>query len=138
VRFGIMTTMTRRGWTRPRIVAATIGLALLVAVGVVTLGIFRFGWDWKTLIGWSALVDYINPKDATGRKDAVQVYAVIVAGVVATITAAVGLVRTWNSSESLKLNVRGSNESLKPSVRSSNESLLKAPHCNPITSKSAN
>jgi len=72
-------------------VAATIGLALLVAVGVVTLGIFRFGWDWKTLIGWSALVDYINPKDATGRKDAVQVYAVIVAGVVAAITAAVGL-----------------------------------------------
>ncbi len=67
--------------------AAALGLALLVAVG---LGIW-FGWDWKALIGWRALVDYINPKNATGRKDAVQVYALIVAGVVATITAAVGL-----------------------------------------------
>ena len=66
---------------------ATLGLALLVAVG---LGVW-FGLDWKVLIGWKALVHYINPNDATDRKDAVQVYAVIVAGVVATITAAVGL-----------------------------------------------
>jgi hypothetical protein len=28
--------------------------------------------------GWRALVDYIDPKNATGRKDAVQVYALIV------------------------------------------------------------
>jgi uncharacterized membrane-anchored protein YhcB (DUF1043 family) len=71
-----------------RIVAATLGVVLLVAVA---LGILWFGWDWKALIGWSALVDYINPKNATGRKDAVQVYALMVAGVVAAITAAVGL-----------------------------------------------
>jgi len=57
----------------------------------VVLGILWFGWDWKALIGWRPLVDYINPKNATGRKDAVQVYALIVAGVVASITAAVGL-----------------------------------------------
>ena len=85
--------MTRRGW----IVAAAIGIVLL---GAVVLEIRWSGWDvktlwpgWdvKTLIGWKPLVDYINPKDATDRKDAVQVYAVIVAGVVATITAAVGL-----------------------------------------------
>ena len=38
-----------------------------------------------------ALVDYISPRGATGRKDAVQVYAVIVAGVIASIAAAVGL-----------------------------------------------
>jgi hypothetical protein len=43
------------------------------------------------MIGWQTLVNYINPKGATGRKDAVQVYAVIVAGVIAAITAAVGL-----------------------------------------------
>jgi len=39
------------------------------------------------------LVEYINPDpyDTTGKKDAVQVYAVIVAGVIASITAAAGL-----------------------------------------------
>jgi hypothetical protein len=71
-----------------RIVVATLGVVLLVAVA---LGILWFGWDWKALIGWRALVDYIDPKNATGRKDAVQVYALIVAGGVAAITAAVGL-----------------------------------------------
>jgi uncharacterized protein YjbI with pentapeptide repeats len=45
------------------------------------------------MIGWKALVEYINPApdDTNGKKDAVQVYAVIVAGVIASITAAVGL-----------------------------------------------
>lgn len=74
---------------RPKIVATALGLALIMAA--VAFGIFWFGLDWKALIGWKALVDYINPKDATDRKDAVQVYAVMVAGVEATITAAVGL-----------------------------------------------
>ncbi len=82
--------MPGRDWIRSHkktVAAAALGLALMVAVA---LGIW-FGWDLKTLIGWRALVDYINPKGPTGRKDAVQVYAVIVAGVVAAITAAVGL-----------------------------------------------
>ena len=82
--YPILTTMTLRAW----IVAAAFGVVLLVAV---VLGFLWFGWDWKALIGWRALVDYINPKNATGRKDAVQVYALIVAGAVAAITAAVGL-----------------------------------------------
>src|SRR4028118_49415 len=43
------------------------------------------------MAGWRPLVGYIEPKDATGRKDAVQVYAVIAAGVIASITAGVGL-----------------------------------------------
>jgi len=73
--------------TRRRVAVATLGIALLVAVGLC----ISFGLDWKVLIGWKALVHYINPNDATDRKDAIQVYAVIVAGVVATITAAVGL-----------------------------------------------
>src|SRR5215211_6959745 len=66
-----------------------LGLAVMVAV---TYGIL-FDWEWKAMIGWKALVDYINPdpNDTTGKKDAVQIYAVIVAGVIASITAAVGL-----------------------------------------------
>ena len=71
-----------------RTVAAALGVVLLVAV---VFGTFWFGGDWKALIGWRALVDYVNPKNATGRKDALQVYALIVAGVVATMTAVVGL-----------------------------------------------
>jgi uncharacterized protein YjbI with pentapeptide repeats len=82
-----MTTMPPRGWIRAWIVAAVLVLALIV---VVALGIWS-GWDLKTLIGWKPLVDYINPKNATDRKDAVQVYAVFVAGGIAAITAAVGL-----------------------------------------------
>jgi uncharacterized protein YjbI with pentapeptide repeats len=82
-----MTTMPRRDWIRAWIVAAVVVLALIV---VVALGIWS-GWDLKTLIGWKPLVDYINPKNATDRKDTVQVYALIVAGVIATVTAGVGL-----------------------------------------------
>jgi pentapeptide repeat protein len=80
----------REGWLKTRRVAAALGLVLIVAVA---LGIW-FGLDWKALIGWRALVDYIDPKaqGATGRKDALQVYAVMVAGGIAAITAAVGLV----------------------------------------------
>jgi len=70
-------------------VATALGLAVTVAVAY---GIW-FDWEWKAMIGWKALEGYINPDpgDTTGKKDAVQVYAVIVAGVIASITAAVGL-----------------------------------------------
>jgi hypothetical protein len=68
-------------------VATALGLAVVVTYG------FLFDWEWKAMIGWKALEGYINPDpdDTTGKKDAVQVYAVIVAGVIASITAAVGL-----------------------------------------------
>jgi uncharacterized protein YjbI with pentapeptide repeats len=68
-------------------VATVLGLAVAVTYG------FLFDWEWKAMIGWKALEGYINPDpdDTTGKKDAVQVYAVIVAGVIASITAAVGL-----------------------------------------------
>src|SRR5215216_464220 len=94
-----MTTMSPRGWIRAWIVAAVLVLIrawivaavlVLALIVVVALGIWS-GWDLKTLIGWKPLVDYINPKNATDRKDAVQVYAVFVAGGIAAITAAVGL-----------------------------------------------
>jgi uncharacterized protein YjbI with pentapeptide repeats len=83
-------TALRKITSRPGTVAAVaLGLALLIAV---VLCIFWFGRDWwKFLIGWKALVNYIDPQRATDKKDAVQVYAVIVAGVVAAITASVGL-----------------------------------------------
>src|SRR5215208_6893536 len=70
-------------------VATALGVAVAVAL---TYGIW-FDWEWKAMIGWKALEGYINPDpdDTTGKKDAVQVYAVIVAGVIASITAAVGL-----------------------------------------------
>jgi len=79
------------GWIRSHrtVAAGALGLALVIAV---VLCIFWFGRDWwKVLIGWKALVNYIDPQEATDKKDAVQVYAVIVAGVIASITAAVGL-----------------------------------------------
>ena len=57
-------------------VAAALGLVVTVAVAY---GMW-FDWHWKEMIGWKALVHYIKPNDVTGRKDAVQVYAVIVAG----------------------------------------------------------
>src|SRR5215208_4421062 len=70
-------------------VATALGVAVAVAL---TYGIW-FDWEWKAMIGWKALESYINPArdDTTGKKDAVQVYAVIIAGVIASITAAVGL-----------------------------------------------
>src|SRR5215211_2011280 len=70
-------------------VATALALAVTVAV---SYGIW-LDWEWKAMIGWKALEGYINPDpgDTTGKKDAVQVYAVIVAGVVAAITAADGL-----------------------------------------------
>lgn len=48
---------------------------------------------------WGVLVDYINPgsSGATDRKDVVQVFALIIAGIVATTTAAVGLVNLYFS-----------------------------------------
>lgn len=80
-----MLSMTRRAW----IVAAALVVALGVAVAV-------------SIWFWGVLVEYINPRNATGRKDAVQVFALIVAGVVAAITAAVGFANlrvSWRNLE---------------------------------------
>src|SRR5215210_8257831 len=73
-----------------RISWKVVAPALLITI-VLAAGIILGWWSWKTLIGWRALVDYINPRGASQKKEALQVYAVIVAGVIASITAAVGL-----------------------------------------------
>jgi uncharacterized protein YjbI with pentapeptide repeats len=67
-----------------------VAVSLLTAI-ILATGIILGWWSWKTLIGWRALVDYIKPKGASQKKEVLQVYAVIVAGVIASITAAVGL-----------------------------------------------
>src|SRR5215213_5441522 len=78
-------------WTIVRIITSrTVWAAALVLALVITVGL-GIWFGWKVLIGWKALISYINPQDATDRKDAVQVYALLVAGVVAAITAVVGL-----------------------------------------------
>ncbi len=54
--YAIMTTMPGGDWIRRHkktVAAAALGAALLVTVA---LGIFWFGWDWKALIGWKALL----------------------------------------------------------------------------------
>jgi|SRR5687768_11752860 hypothetical protein len=89
-----MTLRLRWAW-----IVGALGVVLLVAVA---FGIFSFGLDWKAWIGWRALVDYINPKNATQRKDAVQGYAVIVAAVVAATTAGVGIVNLWIARRNLE------------------------------------
>jgi uncharacterized protein YjbI with pentapeptide repeats len=75
---------------RTRTLWRMVAAALLIVV-VLAAGIVWYQWGWKTLIGWRALVEYIEPKSATQKKEALQVYAIIVAGVIASITAAVGL-----------------------------------------------
>src|SRR5215204_6385622 len=95
-----MDSMTRFGARiivaafRAAVANKTLTVATALGLAVVAYGIW-LDWEWKAMIGWKALEDYINPEpdDTTGKKDAVQVYAVIVAGVVASITAGVGL---WN------------------------------------------
>ena len=53
---------------------------------------------------WGELVDYINPEDATGRKDAVQVFALIVAEIVGIVGAMVGLANVYFSRKNLEHN----------------------------------
>jgi hypothetical protein len=82
----IISAMSRR-----ILIAALVILALVAAM-------FAFVW------GWGVLVEYINPKDATGRKDTVQVYVLIVAGVVGVVGAAVGLYNAYLSRKTLEHN----------------------------------
>jgi uncharacterized protein YjbI with pentapeptide repeats len=66
-----------------------LGILILIIAGV---------WFWGILVG------YINPgtKGATDRKDVVQAFALILAGVVATIGGIVGVVNLQTSRHSLQ------------------------------------
>jgi uncharacterized protein YjbI with pentapeptide repeats len=93
----IMSSMTRLRALigvafRAAVANKTLSIATALGLALVAYGIW-LDWEWKAIIGWKALEGYINPDpdDTTGKKDAVQVYAVIVAGIIASITAAVGL-----------------------------------------------
>ena len=55
---------------------------------------------------WWVLVAYINPEDAAHRKDVVQVFAIIIAGIVGVTGAAVGLSNVRIARENLKHNQR--------------------------------
>lgn len=66
---------------------------VVVAAGIVAGGaLFVLG----AVLLWAMLVGYIDPKDkAANKKDVVQVYVLILAGVVAAITALVGLANLY-------------------------------------------
>jgi hypothetical protein len=70
-------------------IAIILGLIVLVVAGI---------WFWGVLVG------YVNPeeKGATNRKDVVQAYALIVAGVVAAIGGIVGIVNVQTSRRNLQ------------------------------------
>jgi hypothetical protein len=60
-------------------IATSLGIIAIVVLIVVAI------WFWGVLVG------YIGPKDSTDRKDVVQVFALIVAGVVGFIGAILGI-----------------------------------------------
>jgi len=76
---------------RVLVTGVVVVLALVVGVGA---GVWF----------WGVLVEYVDPKAATGRKDVVQVYALIVAGVVGIIGAAVALANLYFSRMNLQHN----------------------------------
>jgi uncharacterized protein YjbI with pentapeptide repeats len=60
----------------------TIALVFVIIIALIIAGVWF----------WGVLVEYIGPKNITDRKDVVQVFALIVAGVVAAIGGIVGIV----------------------------------------------
>jgi hypothetical protein len=133
---------------RSAVANKTVRVATALALAVTLVGTYGiwFDWEWKAMIGWKALVDYINPArdDTTGKKDAVQVYAVLVAGVIASITAAVGLANLRLTRKNLEQqreleDQRGMQQRELEAQRADQQrELAQAPHCKPITSKSEN
>lgn len=57
--------------------------ALLIAIGLVVAAGVYFGGKWL----WGELATYIDPGDATERKELVNIFVVIAVGVVGTLTA---------------------------------------------------
>jgi hypothetical protein len=68
-------------------IVIVLGLCVLAAIGI-----------W----GWGVLVGYVEPKDSTGRKDVVQIFAVIAAGVIALIGGIVGIANLFVARRNLQ------------------------------------
>src|SRR5829696_2169781 len=71
---------------------------LVLVLLLIALAILAFGGVKL----WGVLVDYIAPEDATGRKDLVQAFGFILAGVVGLIGAIVGLAGLYISRKNLQ------------------------------------
>ena len=84
-------------FSRPLIVAVGLGLGLVTAA-------------LASIWFWGELVAYIDPKDATDRKDVVQVFALIVAGAVGIVGAMVGLANVYFSRKNLEHNQESLNQ----------------------------
>jgi hypothetical protein len=71
---------------------------VLIAVVLLAIGLVVVGAIWF----WGILFDFIDPKGPTEKKDLVQVFAFIVAGVVGAIGAVVGLANLYISRRNLE------------------------------------
>ncbi len=97
-----------------------------MTIVAIVVGSLLSWWDWKALIGWRALVEYIKPENATQRKDTVQVYALVVAGAIAAITAAVGLTNLYFSRRNLEQQQEALRQQRKLEARRAQDTALQA------------
>ena len=74
-------------------------IAFVVAI-LITVVLTAAGGVWL----WEVLAAYVAPKNATGRKDLIQVFALLIAGVVGVVGAAIGLVNLYFSRQNLEHN----------------------------------
>jgi uncharacterized protein YjbI with pentapeptide repeats len=70
-----------------------------------------------SVVLWWVLVAYINPQDATHRKDLVQVFALIVAGIIGLIGAVVGLSNLRIAQRNLEHNREALEQNLRVAQR---------------------
>jgi hypothetical protein len=90
-------------------IAIILGMVILIVAGI---------WFWGVLVG------YVEPKGPTGRKDVVQAFALIIAGILGIIGAGVGLSNLRIAQENLKHNQRTlehNQEALRVQVRNQRE-----------------
>jgi hypothetical protein len=62
---------------------------------------------------WEVLAEYVNPRNATGRKALVQAFILIIAGVVGVIGAVVGLLNLRVARRNLEHNQKSLEENLR-------------------------
>src|SRR3712207_3974058 len=77
--------------------AAVLKLGAIVLLAAIAVGAY-FGSKWL----WGELAAYIRPGDATERKDLVNVFVLIGAGIVGTLTALAALLNAYFSRRNLQ------------------------------------